>query len=432
MTKIAIITFGCSLNQSDSETMLSLLKESDYQITQDQQEADLIIINSCTVKHLAEKKLFKTIENLQAQGKKLVIAGCVAQAHQEYLSSTLKHLSVIGTKQLQNIAHIVEETLNGNIIHAIDMDCDKRLCIPIIRRNPVVGIVPLSEGCLGNCTYCKTRQARGPLISYNPKAIKQRVEADLQSGCKEIWLTSQDCGAYGLDIDTNIITLLKSILEIKGDHKIRLGMSNPNHILQFLDPLIDIYKNHATEQGNLFCFLHIPIQSADNQILKAMNRKYTVEEFTHIVTSFRKAIPNITIATDIIVGFPGEAKQQFESSLQLIQDLNFDVMNISRFWSRPNTPAASLPNQIHGRDSKERSQIIKKAKDQSAAKRNQLWKDWQGKILIDEQGPTGGFIGRNYSYKPITIPEANLGDSLIVTVQGPEAHFLKGKIVTKQ
>ncbi len=424
-TKISIITYGCSLNQSDSEMMLGLL-EPHYDLISDPDLADLIIVNSCTVKHLAEKKLFKTLKELKKMNKKIVVAGCVAQAHQEYLSSRLKDISVIGTRQIRNIKDVVQQTLDDFVVHAIDMDCDKRICVPVVRKNPFVGIVPLSEGCVGDCTYCKTRQARGRLTSYAPGAIVQRVRSDIQSGCKEIWLTSQDCGAYGQDIGENLPNLLKPIMEIDGDFKVRLGMANPNHIHKMMPWLLQIFKENATEQGKLFAFLHIPVQSGDNKILKAMNRRYTVEQFQEIVKEFRREIPKISIATDLIVGFPGETEEQFQNTLSLVKDMDFDVINISRFWPRPGTPAAALQNQIHGQVSKVRSEQLKLLKDQMCAKRNLIWKDWSGSIIIDEKGPTGGWIGRNFAYKPIAVPDpAKLGKKRTVKVTKTFAHHLE-------
>ncbi|HII72303.1 TPA: tRNA (N(6)-L-threonylcarbamoyladenosine(37)-C(2))-methylthiotransferase [Candidatus Woesearchaeota archaeon] len=427
MTKITALTFGCSLNHADSEMMLGLLKQARFDIVEDPESADLIIINSCTVKHLAEKKLFRSIEEFKAKGKHIVVAGCVAQAHQEYLSSMLRDYSVIGTKQIANIVSIVNTTLDGNIIHALDINCDKRVCVPIVRRNPAIGIVPLAEGCVGDCSYCKTRQARGRLVSYSPGAIVQRVRTDVQQGCREIWLTSQDCGAYGQDIAENFVSLLKSVMKVEGDFKVRLGMSNPQHVLRYLPWLIEVFKEHAKPEGKLFNFIHIPVQSGDDLILKAMNRKYTVDEFRKIVTTLRNELPDITIATDVIVGFPGESDAQFQNSMKLVKDCQFDVINISRFWPRPGTRAASMPDQVHGQVSKVRSEQLKAVKDQMCAARNQFWKDWSGSIIIDEKGPTGGFIGRNYAYKPVAIQgNHSLGDVVEVKVTDTAAHHLGG------
>ncbi len=427
MTKISAVTYGCSLNHSDTEAMLSHLKKAGHEIIEEPDNADLVLINSCTVKNLAEKKLFKAIKEFEAKGKKVIIAGCVAQAHQEYLSSRLQEYSVIGTRQINNVAEIVDSTLKGRTIHAIDMDCEKRICIPIIRKNPYVGIVPIAEGCLGNCTYCKTRFARGTIKSYEPEAIIQRIKTDIASGCKEIWLTAQDCGAYGAEIGTNLPELLNKVLEIYGDFKVRLGMANPNHIHKFLPEMIRIYKKHATEKGKLFAFIHLPVQSGSDEILKKMRRQYNTKQFKEIIIALRKEVPHITISTDIIVGFPGETEEQFKETLKLVEESDFDVINVSRFWARPGTEAAMMPNQIHGQVSKIRSEELNKIKNKKSKGRNQRWKEWEGTIIIDEKGTTGGWVGRNYAYKPVAVKgNYKLGQEAKVKIKGIHTHYLEG------
>ncbi|MBW2999502.1 threonylcarbamoyladenosine tRNA methylthiotransferase, partial [Candidatus Woesearchaeota archaeon] len=175
MAKIFIQTFGCSLNQSDSEVMAGLLEEHGFEIVDNLKDSDLVIINTCTVKNSAEAKAFAAIRNAEKNKKKIVIAGCVAQAQKDYLETKLKNYSVVGVEQLSNIAEAAEQTLQGNVVHLIAEKKSKRINLPKIRRNNIIEIVPICAGCLGHCTYCKAKQARGKLYSYDEKAIVKQI-----------------------------------------------------------------------------------------------------------------------------------------------------------------------------------------------------------------------------------------------------------------
>jgi threonylcarbamoyladenosine tRNA methylthiotransferase CDKAL1 len=184
------------------------------------------------------------------------------------------------------------------------------LDLPKIRKNQLVEIIPLSTGCLGSCTYCKTRHARGKLGSYDPKAIVERARQAVEEGVMEIWLTSEDTGAYGRDINTNLPDLLKAIVEILPDHcMLRLGMTNPPYILEHLQAMADIMKHPRVYQ-----FLHVPVQSGSNDVLDKMNREYTVEEFNEVADFLKSEMPHMIIATDIICGFPSENAEHHQET----------------------------------------------------------------------------------------------------------------------
>lgn len=428
MTKIAFRTFGCTLNFADSEMMMGLLKKAGHDIVMSVDDAELVVVNSCSVKQLADKKFFKAVSDAAASGKKVVCAGCVPQAEPKHLSGELSGFSVVGTKQLNRIVNVVEETLAGNVVHLLKEEMNERLNIPRVRRNPVVGIVPIAEGCLGNCTYCKARFARGKLVSYDPEAIVAQVVSDVNDGCKEIWLTSQDCGAYGKDIGTDIVALLRAVCAVEGDFMVRLGMMNPDFALEYLDDLIGVFKEN---KGRLFQFIHLPVQSGSNKILQSMNRKYTAADFARVCESFRAAMPEITIATDVICGFPTETISDFQSTKELILRIQPDVINVSRFWPRPGTPAASMEGQLHGRDTNERSREMEKVKEEVSLARNRTWKGWTGSVVIDEKGTVGGgesWIGRNHSYKPVALKgKHRLGQDIKVCVTGIHTYHLEGE-----
>ena len=290
-----------------------------------------------------------------------------------------------------------------------------------------IWIIQLSEGCLGKCTYCITRFARGKLKSYKPKSIIKSVRTAISKGFKEIWLTSQDNSSYGLDIGTNLAELLKEILKIDGDYKIRIGMMNPM-FLKNSSNLIDIFKDER-----IFKFVHIPVQSGSNKILKLMKRGYTVEEFEHIVKSFRKN-PNMTIWTDIIVGFPTETEEEFQMSVELLKRIKPDYVNVSRYSNRPGTEAKKM-KQVPTEIKKERSRIMSKLVNQIAFEKNKKWINWNGKILIDEYNEKKkNFIGRNFAYKPVILDnnsnhKISLGSKINVKIVDSASTYLKGILI---
>ena len=394
MTKIFIKTFGCSLNKSDSEVMAGILEKESYKIVNDKDKADLVIINTCTVKGPTENKFYRYLKNVK--DKKVIVAGCIPQADPEL--QVLENYSLIGVSQITKIGFVVEETLKGNIVRLLKKEKNPRLNLPKIRKNPVIEIIPICEGCLGEpCAYCKVKQARGDLFSYDKNAILKQVKNAISDNVKEIWLTSQDNGCYGLDIGTNIVELLNEILKIKGDFKIRLGMINPNFVLRFLDDLIEIYKDEK-----MFKFLHVPVQSGNDCILKLMRRKYGVNEFKKIIRKFKKELPDITISTDIICGFPTETESEFLDSYNLIKEIKPNALNINMFWPRSKTKAAEM-KQILSRDIKERTRKLTKLFHKIALEQNKKWLDWEGEVIVDEHGKNNTMIARNYAYKQVIL-----------------------------
>jgi len=405
--RIFIRTFGCTLNQSDSEVMAGLLVRAGYELVSNSAEADLVLFNTCTVKDNPEKRFFSELKKARLLGKRVVVAGCVPQADPG--NELLRGVSVVGVRNIHRVVEVVEEAMRGGVVRMLGFNNNPRLCLPKIRRNPVVEIIPLSMGCLGECSYCKTRFARGRLMSYDSRAIKKQFELAVKQGVREVWLTSQDSGAYGKDVGSSLPVLLKELLSVEGDYKVRLGMLNPEHALEYLDDLIEIYKH-----PNMFKFVHLPVQSGSNRILRLMKRKYLVEDFVWVVKSFRRAIPRITIATDIICGFPGETEEDFEMTYKLLEELRIPVVNLTKFCARPGTPAKRM-KQLDTRIIKERSKILVAL--QSRIIDNKEWLGWEGSIIIDEVGKQNSVIGRNDYYKPVVIRNAKLSIGSVVSVR---------------
>ncbi|MBU0979590.1 MAG: tRNA (N(6)-L-threonylcarbamoyladenosine(37)-C(2))-methylthiotransferase [Nanoarchaeota archaeon] len=418
MAKIHFLTQGCSANVADSEVMMGLLQEAGHVIVDSLDDADLIVFNTCTVKGPTENFFWRKLEILK--DRLVLVAGCIPQSEQDL--SRLEEHSLVGTYDIDRICEAVNETLNGDRVVFLSKKNRSRLNLPKCRVNPLVEIVPISHGCLGSCNYCITKRARGELHSYPVKDIVKHIR---NSDAKQIWLTSQDNGAYGLDIDTDLIELLYEIVAIPGDFKVRVGMANPEHVKMLGQDLIKAFKNEK-----IYKFLHLPVQSGSDSVLKAMGRKYTVDDFKNIMKSFRKAFPMINIATDIICGFPTETEEDFQSTLDLIKETKLDIINISRFWPRPGTKAAEMEQQERP-EIKRRTKMVTELFHRVAAETNRRWIGWQGQIMIAENGKPGSFIGRNFAYKQVVLKDEGLsiGQVLDVRIDSAMVFDIRGKII---
>jgi threonylcarbamoyladenosine tRNA methylthiotransferase CDKAL1 len=333
MAKIHIYTQGCTANQADSEVLAGLLSQAGHELTK-LSDSELIIFNTCSLKSPTEHSLFRKIQDI-SKSKKVIVAGCFPLSFPE--DKRLGAYSLIGSFDLKKIVEVVEKTLAGEIVVLLNKKAEEKLCLPKIRDNCNIAKIVISKGCLGTCAYCAGKKARGKLVSYSEKMILKEVEQALDDYCPDIYLTSQDCGCWGFDCGTNIVELLKKVLEVEGafaNFKVRMGMANPNHIYKLLPKLVEVYKH-----PKMVKFLHIPVQSGSDKILKAMNRQYTVAQFKEIVTKFRQEIPNISISTDIIVGFPGETNSDFQKTVDLLSWLNPEVLNSTKYWPRKGTSA---------------------------------------------------------------------------------------------
>jgi len=398
---IYIETYGCSANQNNSEIIAGLLEKAGCLITK-LENSDCIIINSCVVKGPTEAKILAKIKKYLKEHpkKKIIVTGCIANADPEKVKAINKKIILVG---LNNIKDIVKAAANSR-----DYLSEKReikLCIPKKNFNKIIDIVQISEGCLGECSYCFTKFAKGELFAYPKEMILQEIKNSVANGCKEIWITSQDSAAY-----PGFIGLLRDIVAIKGNFFVRIGMMNPNHVLKNLNDLIEIYKSEK-----VFKFLHLPVQSGSNKVLKDMNRFYKKEDFIKIIDSFKKEIPLIHISTDIIVGFPTETEKDFEKTFDLVKKVKPGIVNISRYWPMPKTKAASMKQldiKIIQKRSKKLHELVKKI----SLEDNKKFIGWSGNALVDEKNKDGSFTARNIFYKPVIIDKAELGKMVKVKI----------------
>lgn len=340
---IYLKTWGCAHNNSDSEYMAGILQSYGYNLTSDKDQADLILLNSCTVKTPSEDTFRNEIQHGKDNGQHVVVAGCVPQGapKSEYLSG----VSIIGVQQIDRVVEVVESALQGHTVRLLQQkkEAGKRvagpkLSLPKVRKNALVEIIPINSGCLNQCTYCKTKHARGDLVSYPPDEIVDRARQAFDEGCCEIWLTSEDTGTYGRDIGSSLPELLWKLVEVIPDGcMLRVGMTNPPYILEHLSEMAKILQH-----PRVYGFLHVPVQSGSDSVLGEMKREYNREEFERVVTYLREQVPGVTIATDIICGFPGETEVDFEESMTLCAHYKFPSLFINQFFPRPGTPAAKM------------------------------------------------------------------------------------------
>ncbi len=423
--KIYLETHGCSANFADSEIMAGLLKEADFELVGKPENADLIILNTCNVKTPTSNKMINRIKFLAKFGKPLIIAGCMPKTERERIEKISPNASLIGPDSILKIVEAVEQTLKGKKVVLLDEILFDKLGYPRIRKNPVIGIVPIASGCLSYCTYCITRFSRGRLRSYPEEKIIEEIKRFLKEGAKEIWITSQDNSVYGFDKRTNLANLLNKICKIDEKFFVRVGMMNPSYIKFFLNELIEAFKCEK-----IFKFIHIPVQSGSNRILTRMKRGYTREEFLEIVEKFKKEIRRITISTDVIVGFPGETDEDFEETIELIKEVRPDIVNISKFGARPGTEAAKL-KQLSPKIVKKRTRELYELVRKIQLENNKKWINWEGEVLIDEIGTKEGtFVGRNFAYKPIVVKGNELlGKFVKVKVEKALSNYLLGILI---
>ena len=421
--KVWLESYGCAASIADSELIAGILKNRGFEIATHPNRADLNLIVTCSVKDVTEHRMIYRISRLSKSGKPLVVAGCLPKADPTRVQLASPHASLLGPNSIDKTAEVVDSAIAGNKMTALADSISDKTNVPRVRVNPVISIVQIATGCMSVCSFCQTKLAKGWLKSYRIGDIVRQVKNDIKDGCKEIWLTSTDNGCYGKDAGSNIVDLLESCTDIDGQYKIRVGMMNPMFLSPILDRLIQVF----VENEKIFKFLHIPVQSGSERILRKMKRGHTAKTFSDLVASFRTRVPKITIATDVIVGFPSETEHDFYETTELINETQPDIVNASKYSARPGT-AATVEKQINTTVVKKRTKQLHHLIDMTSRKRNSIWSKWYGEILIDEK--RGNKVqGRNYAYKPVVVTgNLNIGTHAFVYISGYTNHVLEGTI----
>jgi len=416
--KFYIETYGCTANQGNSQDLARALEDMGH-IPSTLEEADAVIVNTCAVTEKTERKVVRRLGLLQ--GERLIVAGCLSVAVPESIRAIscrerlglLNRSSAAGISDIFNDDELLYDTSRDALPHDTSQVAD--LC----------AVVNISEGCNGSCSYCIVTKARGNLLSRREEDVVAEVEKLAALEVAEVQISAQDTAAYGSDIGTNLGQLLERLVEIPGDFMLRVGMMNPNSALLIKDQLLRAYQS-----PKIYRFLHIPVQSGSEEILRSMGRRYSAASFLELVCAFRSAIPKITIITDVIVGFPGETDGDFIDTLDLIKRLQPDKVNITRFSARPGTAAARLydmPDRIKKDRSREMTGLWLKI----AAERNQ---QYVGEILparITERGRDGTMKARAKNYLGIVVKgRPKLGSIVLVQVTHSNPFYVSGHLLT--
>jgi len=422
MAKIFVEAYGCSASFADSEMISGLIVNGGHTLATDSSESDLNLIVTCSVKDTTANKMMHRIKSLKT--KPLIVAGCLPKAEKSNVEKFSENASLLGPNSLGKTLDVINSTLLGRKQIALEDSDLSKVGLPKVRLNPTVGIVEIASGCMSECTFCQTKLSKGDLSSYRLGDIVRQVQTEIKEGCKEVWLTSTDNGCYGLDIGTDLPTLVNAVSEIQEDFMIRVGMMNPMYMPRIKQKLIESYDN-----DKVFKFLHLPVQSGSDKVLNDMKRGHTSETFREIVKRTKDRFDDFTISTDIIVGFPSETEEDFQKTLTLLDETKPDVVNLSKYSARPGTDAAEL-KQIDAAEIKRRSKIIFEQINKISMESNKKWIGWKGKVLFDENTEEG-IKGRNYAYKPISVQEkVNIGDSHIVEITDATRKRLIGKIAS--
>ncbi len=415
--KIYVEAYGCTQNYGEARLMQEALARSGHTITAAEGDADAHVLVTCTVVETTERKMARRMAELAAYEKPLVVAGCMAAAQRSRVQALVPRAKLLPPRKWPQIVELLDAgTACG----------DRAAEIESQTFGWHDAIVPIAQGCAGRCTYCITRVARGRVSSYPIDAVVAQVRGHVDRGAREIKLTGQDTAAYGLDAGTDLPTLLRALDQIPGEFRIRVGMADPLTVYRILDELVSAYASKKA-----FKFLHLPVQSGDDRILVAMRREYTVAQFEEIVDAFRRVFPEITLSTDVIVGFPGETEDQFEATMALIRRVRPEIVNVTRFSPREGTPAATMPGQIVGWRVKERSRRLTRLRFEISREIHETFVGRDVVVLVTEPGKPGTMLARTPEYRQVVLREpAPLGEFLEVRIDGARATDLSGHVVT--
>jgi threonylcarbamoyladenosine tRNA methylthiotransferase CDKAL1 len=432
--KVLIEAYGCSASMADSEMMSGLLKADGYEMATCENESSLNIIVTCSVKDVTQHRMLHRIDKLSKSVKPLIVAGCLPKTERQRIESLNPYASLLGPQSIDRTIDVVHSAFIGKkSVFVEDSSLDK-INLPRIRINPIISIIEIASGCMSECSFCQTKLAKGRLRSYRIGEILRQMRSDIADGCKEIWLSSTDNGCYGKDIGSDLVHLLRSCSLLEGDYKIRVGMMNPMYLPCMLKDMIEVFS-----ADKIFKFLHIPVQSGSERILRKMKRGHTVENYRNIVKSFRKAFPEITIATDVIIGFPSETNEDFLKTIDLLKETEPDIINSSKYSSRSGTEACKL-KQVDSYIVKQRSEQLHKLIKEIGAKRNSIWNGWRGTVIIDETNGRN-IQGRNYAYKPVLLStecltsyeaakvKPHIGEEILVEISSYSSYSLTSDII---
>jgi threonylcarbamoyladenosine tRNA methylthiotransferase CDKAL1 len=371
--RVYIETYGCRYNFGDTAKLQEILKHLDCTLVASDDHADAVIINTCTVIAATERRMLRRL--VRFCDRELYVTGCMPMVQLDAIKAVCSPVII-----------------PPGSIHQYYKYCGT------VSADPV-GIVQVAQGCRGHCTYCFTRIARGALKSYPLQEILSQMHALIRQGTAEIQLTAQDVSAWGQDTGTSCADLLNACADLPGNYYVRVGMMNPATLLSVLDDMIEAFAH-----GTIFKFIHVPVQSGSDRVLRAMGRGYCSDDFGQIVAAFRKKYPSITLATDMIVGFPGETDEDFSASLELLDRVRPNKVNATRFSKRPFT-ALSDTKELPDATKKDRSRIMNLRAEEIYHAINAPLLGQTVPFVVTEKVRSGSVMARTPSYLGVVLGE---------------------------
>lgn len=430
-----LLVYGCQMNQSDAERMMGQLRTIGYEQTDSMNDADLILINTCCVRETAEDRVYGKIgeiKHLKRQNPELIfgITGCMAQKEGDALIKRAPHIDfVLGTNKVHELTHIVKE-IQQEHGHLVDVQLGETELpddVPVARGGKLSAWVPIMYGCNNFCTYCIVPYVRGRERSRLPEDVVKEVEQAVADGYEEVTLLGQNVNSYGKDHkQADFADLLKMVDEVPGIRRVRFMTSHPKDLS---DKVIA-----AIRDGRHLCeHIHLPVQYGSNHILKAMNRVYTVESYRKLVGRIRKEIPNVSLTTDLIVGFPGETDEDFREMLDFLREIRYDSAYTFIYSKRSGTPAATMEHQVEESVKKERLNELMAVQNEISLEINQKLLGKTMEIMVE--GPSKNdasvWMGRTRTNKIVLFPHdgEQAGDFIDVKITHPQTWVLKGEKV---
>lgn len=419
-------SYGCTMNQGEARVMGDLLGQCGHEIVDDIDDSDALVLVTCTVIKTTELRMIRKLREFSKTGKPVVVGGCMASVQRDIILAENPGAILVAPHRIHDI---------GEIVKALEAECKSDITTkdmnsvqpdtPKFVLKKIEEVIPIASGCLGRCTYCITRLARTSLRSNPPDILLRDITKALEKGYREIRLSSQDNAAYGKDIGESLPELIERMVQVPGDFRVRVGMMNPENTLPILDELLTAYSHEK-----VFKFIHVPFQSGSERILESMGRQYSVDGFLEVVGDFRSLYPDITISTDVIVGFPGEEDRDFQASLDLVEGLKPDKLNITRFSARPGTEASSMKDQVHGRVAKARSRVLTSVHRRITRAINERHVGRTEHVLVTENGTNDTMMGRTGSYKPVVMEDdVALGCFVDVRITEAGDTYLRGTVI---
>ena len=434
--KYTILNYGCQMNESDSEHFAGQLSDLNYSFTSDYHDADVVVVNTCCVRESAEKKILGKIGELKSvkanhPGQIICVAGCMAQKGGDKLVKKYPQIDLlIGTAQVNNFKAILLDFLadKGQKVYDDVSIKETEFEGQTIRKSSFAAWIPIMYGCNNFCTYCIVPYVRGRERSRSKESIKKEIERAVADGFKEFTLLGQNVNSYGKDQGDShsFADLLKECNDIVGVERIRYMTSHPRDMSEEVIKVV-------SEGRNICENFHIPAQSGSNRILKAMNRGYTREKYLALVATIKKYCPEAAITTDIIVGFPGETEEDFQDTLSLMREVQFDAAYTFIYSKRSGTPAAGYEEQVPLDVKKERLNRLMEVQNENSLAKNKLLIGKKVEVLAEGPSQSNNEIwtGRTRTNKlvlwPVMDKQYKVGQSVIVEIISAQTWLLKGK-----